>query len=73
VTSATRDYWQIQDAKQRFSEMIRAVVHDGPQIITRHGEEVPERLHLSVLTLGGDRAGHLTYSRPRRRRAGSRP
>jgi prevent-host-death family protein len=40
VTSATSGSWQIQDAKQRFSEMIRAVVHDGPQIITRHGEEV---------------------------------
>ena len=40
MTSPGRDYWQIQDAKQRFSEMIRAVEHDGPQIITRHGEEV---------------------------------
>jgi prevent-host-death family protein len=40
MTSPDRDYWQIQDAKQRFSEMIRAVEHDGPQIITRHGEEV---------------------------------
>ncbi len=40
MTSPTHDYWQIQDAKQRFSEMIRAVMHDGPQVITRHGEEV---------------------------------
>jgi prevent-host-death family protein len=40
MTSPTRDYWQIQDAKQRFSEMIRAVAHDGPQVITRHGEAV---------------------------------
>lgn len=40
MTSSDRDCWQIQDAKQRFSEMIRAVAHDGPQIITRHGEEV---------------------------------
>jgi prevent-host-death family protein len=40
MTSRSRDYWQIQDAKQRFSEMIRAVAHDGPQVITRHGEEV---------------------------------
>ena len=40
MTSPTHDYWQIQDAKQRFSEMIRAVAHEGPQIITRHGEEV---------------------------------
>lgn len=40
MTSPTPDHWQIQDAKQRFSEMIRAVAHDGPQVITRHGEEV---------------------------------
>ncbi len=40
MTSPTHDYWQIQEAKQRFSEMIRAVAHNGPQIITRHGEEV---------------------------------
>jgi prevent-host-death family protein len=39
MTTPTYDHWQIQDAKQRFSEMIRAV-HDRPQIITRHGEEV---------------------------------
>lgn len=40
MTSSAHDYWQIQDAKQRFSEMIRAVTRNGPQIITRHGEEV---------------------------------
>jgi prevent-host-death family protein len=34
------DHWQIQDAKQRFSEMLRSVAANGPQIITRHGEEV---------------------------------
>ena len=40
MTSPTQDHWQIQDAKQRFSEMIRAVRRDGPQVISRHGEEV---------------------------------
>jgi len=40
MSSPDRDSWQIQDAKQRFSEMIRAVEHEGPQVITRHGEEV---------------------------------
>lgn len=33
-------HWQIQEAKQRFSEVMRAVGRDGPQVITRHGEEV---------------------------------
>jgi prevent-host-death family protein len=40
MASPTPDHWQIQDAKQRFSEMIRAVAADGPQVITRHGEDV---------------------------------
>jgi prevent-host-death family protein len=40
MTSPNPDHWQIQDAKQRFSEMIRAVAHQGPQVITRHGEDV---------------------------------
>lgn len=40
MTSATPDHWQIQQAKQRFSEMMRAVASEGPQVITRHGEDV---------------------------------
>jgi prevent-host-death family protein len=40
VSSAVPDHWQVQDAKQRFSEMIRAVASEGPQVITRHGEDV---------------------------------
>ena len=33
-------HWQLQEAKQRFSELIRSVHTDGPQFVTRHGEEV---------------------------------
>jgi prevent-host-death family protein len=33
-------HWQVQEAKQRFSEVLRAVAKEGPQTITRHGEEV---------------------------------
>jgi prevent-host-death family protein len=40
MTSPAPDHWQIQEAKQRFSEMIRAVTTEGPQVITRHGEDV---------------------------------
>jgi prevent-host-death family protein len=32
--------WQVQDAKQRFSELIRTAHTDGPQVVTRHGEEI---------------------------------
>jgi prevent-host-death family protein len=33
-------HWQLQEAKQRFSELIRSVATEGPQVVTRHGEEV---------------------------------
>jgi antitoxin Phd len=32
--------WQVQEAKQRFSELVRRALDDGPQIVTRHGQEV---------------------------------
>jgi len=32
--------WQLQEAKNRFSEVISAAEHDGPQTITRHGQPV---------------------------------
>lgn len=34
------DHWQLQEAKQRFSELIRSVETSGPQFVTKHGEEV---------------------------------
>ena len=33
-------HWQVQEVKQRLSEVLRAVESEGPQTITRHGEEV---------------------------------
>ncbi|TKA10559.1 type II toxin-antitoxin system Phd/YefM family antitoxin [Actinacidiphila oryziradicis] len=32
--------WQVQEAKQKFSEVLRHATADGPQFVTRHGEEV---------------------------------
>jgi prevent-host-death family protein len=32
--------WQVQDAKQRFSELIRTAQVEGPQVVTRHGQEI---------------------------------
>jgi prevent-host-death family protein len=32
--------WQLQEAKQRFSELVRRAQSEGPQVVTRHGEEV---------------------------------
>lgn len=32
--------WQLQEAKQKFSELVRQTIEEGPQKVTRHGEEV---------------------------------
>ncbi len=32
--------WQVQEAKQRFSEVLREATAGGPQMITKHGEEI---------------------------------
>jgi antitoxin Phd len=32
--------WQLQEAKQRFSELVRQARSKGPQVVTRHGEDV---------------------------------
>lgn len=31
--------WPVQDAKARFSEMLETCVAEGPQIVTKRGEE----------------------------------
>jgi antitoxin Phd len=33
-------HWQVQEAKQRFSEVLRRAKTEGPQIVTKHGEDV---------------------------------
>lgn len=32
--------WQIQEAKNRFSELVDLSLSEGPQIVTRHGKPV---------------------------------
>jgi antitoxin Phd len=36
----TDKVWQLQEAKNRFSEVINKALKEGPQMVTRHGEEV---------------------------------
>ena len=31
--------WQLQEAKQKFSQLVRRAMEEGPQTVTRHGEE----------------------------------
>jgi antitoxin Phd len=31
--------WQLQAAKQRFSELVERAQREGPQVVTKHGKE----------------------------------
>jgi prevent-host-death family protein len=58
--------WQIQEAKQRLSEVLRRVAVDGPQAVTRHGQEIAviidmaEYRRLTGQTSGTDLIDFLT-------------
>ncbi len=32
--------WQLQEAKNRLSEVVDLALEEGPQVVTRHGKEV---------------------------------
>ncbi|MEV0649257.1 type II toxin-antitoxin system Phd/YefM family antitoxin [Phytomonospora sp. NPDC050363] len=49
--------WQLQEAKQRLSELVRAAETDGIQYITRHGEAV-------VAVLSMEELAKLRHPRP---------
>jgi antitoxin Phd len=36
----TNRVWRLQDAKNRFSEVVNKALAEGPQVVTRRGEEV---------------------------------
>ena len=48
--------WQVQTAKQRFSELVERAVSEGPQIVTKHGRE-------TVVVLDIDEYRRLTAPR----------
>jgi prevent-host-death family protein len=57
-------YWQIQEAKQRFSEVLRAARSGEPQIVTKHGEEVAVVIDIAEYRrLRGESAGLMDYLR----------
>jgi prevent-host-death family protein len=73
-------------AKQRFSEMIRAVTTEGPQVITRHGEDVAvvvgigeyrrltqPAVDLASILLGGPSSTIVPLTSSRRSRPSTRP
>lgn len=49
--------WQLQEAKQRFSELVRRTLEDGPQTVTRRGEEV-------VVVVPAEEFRRLTEDKP---------
>ena len=32
--------WQLQEAKSKFSQVVNDALQEGPQMVTRHGQEV---------------------------------
>ena len=38
--NAQKAQWQLQEAKNRFSEVVEEALARGPQTVTRHGREV---------------------------------
>lgn len=31
--------WQVQEAKNRFSDVVERAIQDGPQTVTKHGKD----------------------------------
>jgi prevent-host-death family protein len=49
--------WQLQDAKNRFSQVVDDAIHKGPQTVTRRGEAV-------VVVVSVEEWRRLTETRP---------
>jgi prevent-host-death family protein len=62
--------WQLQEAKNRLSELIERALSEGPQVITRHGVEVAVVMPFSryrKLTESKVRLGDLLLTSPLRK------
>ena len=46
--------WQLQEAKARFSELVRKTLEEGPQTITRRGKE-------SIVVVSSDEYRRLAH------------
>jgi prevent-host-death family protein len=57
-------HWQVQEAKQRFSEVLRAAESGEPQIVTKHGEEVAVVIDIAEYRrLRGESVSFMDYLR----------
>jgi prevent-host-death family protein len=60
MRSAQSNHWMLQDAKARFSEVVRRARSEGPQHVTVHGrDEVVVMSAEEFHRLMGDRSGQL--------------
>jgi prevent-host-death family protein len=50
--------WKLEDAKARFSELVRRVQSDGPQTVTVRGRD-------AVVVVSAEQYGRLKPSKPR--------
>lgn len=49
--------WSLRDARNRFSEVVNRAISEGPQVVTRRGEEV-------VVVIAKKEFARLQKSRP---------
>lgn len=60
AVEVVRHRWRLQDAKARFSELVRRAHRDGPQHVTVHGREAVVVVDAEAFDrLVGDRTGEL--------------
>lgn len=55
--------WQLADAKNRFSEVVRRALSEGPQRVTRRDEAVVIISEQAFRELTGEKPGLLDYLR----------
>lgn len=54
--------WTLQDAKNRFSQVVDHAVHEGPQTITRRGKETAVLVSVETFrTLSGARGDLVRF------------
>ena len=49
--------WQLQEAKQKFSQVVQRAIDEGPQVVTRHGKT-------AVVIIAVDEYRRLTGKKP---------
>ncbi|HEX5406382.1 MAG TPA: type II toxin-antitoxin system Phd/YefM family antitoxin [Pseudonocardiaceae bacterium] len=60
MTEATHDRaWSVADAKAHLSELLDQAIHDGPQAITRRGEQIAVVVSIEEWQRQANRSGSL--------------